>query len=245
MPDQQSTPTPISRRVPSVKLAFLTLGRTLRHGYDNIGTLAMISLLWYAAALLLVPLGAATAALHRVTKPISEERAVHWRTFLVHLRADLRWGSILVWTLLIGLIILQANIGFYNAAPSQTLRLITLIFVGLMFLWLGMALYAFPLALRQQEQRLGLTLRNARVMVLANVPGVFVSLVLLALLLALLTIIPPLFILLPGALALWGEENARLLLVASGHLAPDEVADRPEYGMIVPLSGPPQPSRRK
>jgi uncharacterized membrane protein YesL len=240
MPDEQPGPTETSRRAPSVKVAFLTLGRTLRHGYDNIGTLVMISLLWYLGALLVVPLGSVTAALHRVAKPISEERAVDWRTFSAHLRADFRWSSLLFWTLLAGIIILQANIGFYNAAPAQALRLATLIFVGLMFVWLGMALYAFPLALRQQEQRLGLTLRNARMMTLANAPGVLVSLALLALLLALLTIIPPLFLLLPGALALWGEENARMLLVTSGHLAPDEVADRVEPDAMSAASSPPR-----
>jgi hypothetical protein len=54
-----------------------------------------------------------------------------------------------------------------------------------------------------------------------------VSLVLLVLVSGLLLVIPPLFLLLPGVIALWGEENARLFLVGSGHIAKDEIADRP------------------
>jgi hypothetical protein len=42
-----------------------------------------------------------------------------------------------------------------------------------------------------------------------------------------LIVIPPLFLLIPGVVALWGEENARLLLVASGYVPPDPFADRP------------------
>lgn len=219
--------SPAPSRVPSVRIAFQTLGRTLRHGYDNLWTLAMASLLWYAGALLIVPLGLVTAALHRVTRPMSEERATHWRAFFTEIRADFRWGSMLLWPLVIVLVVLQANISFYSAASTQALQLLAFAFGSLLFVWLGIMLYAFPMALRQEEQRLRLTLRNTAIMVLAHVPGVLLSMLLLLILCVLLAVIPPLFILIPGVVALWGEENVRLLLVASGHIAPDEIADRP------------------
>ena len=94
-------------------------------------------------------------------------------------------------------------------------------------IWWGIMLFAMPLALRQSEQSLRITLRNAAVVVLANLPGVIVSQVLLFLSSLLLLIIPPLFLLLPGWVALWSEENVRLLLVASGQIPPDEFADSP------------------
>ncbi len=71
----RSSPPPeqTSRRAPSVVIAFRTFGRTLRHGYDNLGTLLVVSVCWYLGALLIQPLGAVTAGLHRVVLPMTEE----------------------------------------------------------------------------------------------------------------------------------------------------------------------------
>src|SRR3712207_1154527 len=44
-------------------------------------------------------------------------------------------------------------------------------------LWSSMLLYAGPMALRQTEQRLVMTLRSTALMVIANLPGMVVSLV--------------------------------------------------------------------
>lgn len=221
-PNQIST----HRRAPSVRIAFRTLGRTLRHGYENIGTLAIVSLLWIVGALLILPLGAVTAALHRVTRPMSEERSASWRHFFDHLRADLRWSSLLTLVLLGGFYLIQINIGFYGAA-APPLSYVAILFLTLLIIWSGMALYAFPLALRQDEQRLRTTLRNALVMVFSNAPGTLISLLLLLALSILLLVLPPLFVIVPGVVALWGQENARMLLVAGGYIPEDEIADRP------------------
>lgn len=223
----RSATPPAPQRAPSVRIAFRTLGRTLRHGYDNLFPLVAVSALWYVGAVLVLPLGGVTAALHRVTRPMTEERVEDWRLFFRYTRDYLVWGSKLVWLFVIGGIVLWANITFYNAAPSQALRIVAYLFGTLAIVWTGMALYAFPLAIRQQEQRLRTTLRNAVVMVLANAPGLLISLLLLLLLVALLIVIPPLFLIVPGVIALWGEENVRMLLVATGHVEPDDFADAP------------------
>jgi uncharacterized membrane protein YesL len=182
--------------------------------------------LWYIGAILILPLGIVTAALHRVTRPMTEERAASWRSFFDHLRADLRWSSFLMLIVVGVLFILQANISFYSASQLTALRFVTTLFVALLIIWVGVALYAFPLALRQEDQLVWRTLRNAAVMALANLPGMVVSMVLLILLCGILLVIPPLFLLIPGVVALWGEENARLLLVAGGYLPEDPFADR-------------------
>src|SRR3712207_5485858 len=95
---QQKTVTP----PPSVRIAFWTFGRAFRHGYDNLGTLGLASLLWLLFALpvvpfvnlawsapgigtlallllafAIVPISAATIGLHRVVQPMTEERATH------------------------------------------------------------------------------------------------------------------------------------------------------------------------
>jgi uncharacterized membrane protein YesL len=218
--------SPVRRRAPSVAIAFQTLVRTLRHGYDNLGTLLITSLLWYAAAALILPLGVATAALHRVVQPMTEERSASWRTFFSRPRADLRWSSLLTLVLVLGFILIQINISFYGAADASIFQIIAIFFGTFLIIWSGLALFAFPLAVRQDDQRLRTTLRNAMIMVLANAPGVLISLILLLIVTIVLLLIPPLFAILPGVIALWSAENTRLLLVASGYIAPDESADR-------------------
>ena len=219
-------PEPTARRAPSLAIAFRTLGRTLRHGYDNLGTLLIVSLCWYVGALLIVPLGAVTAGLHRIVVPMTEERVPNWRAFFTHLRADLRWSSALSATLIGGIVLLQSNMNFYSASASQAVRWVAIPFGTVMLVWLGTSLYAFPLAVRQEDKRLRTTLRNAVLLVIANAPGVLVSMVLLLLLAILLLVLPPLFLLIPGVVALWGQENVRMLLVATGYLKKDEIADR-------------------
>lgn len=227
MTDKRPNPAPTTRRAPSVAIAFRSLGRTLRHGYDNIGTLLLASVLWYAGAILILPLGVVTAGLHRVTRPMTEERAANWRSFYADARTDLRWSSLLMATLLLGVALIEGNIRFYSASADPALQWVALPFRTLMLIWFGIMLFAFPLSIRQSDRRLRTTLRNGLVMVVANAPGVLLSLILLVLLMLLLLVLPPLFLVLPGAAALFGQENTRLLLVATGAIPPDEVADRP------------------
>ncbi|HEY0602237.1 MAG TPA: hypothetical protein VGD58_04955 [Herpetosiphonaceae bacterium] len=217
--------TPV-RRAPSVAIAFRTLVRTLRHGYDNLFTLLLISVFWYAAAILVLPIGVATAGLHRVVQPMTEERSADWRNFYRYMRADLRWGSLLALIMILGFILIQINIRFYGAAESSVLQFIAILFGTFLIVWSGMALFVFPLALRQEEQQVRTTLRNAVIMVFANAPGVLISLILLIILVVVLVLVPPLFAIVPGVVALWGAENARMLLVGSGYIQKDEIADR-------------------
>jgi uncharacterized membrane protein YesL len=213
-------------RPPSVRIAFRTFGRTLRHGYENLASLGICSVYWLLLAIPLVTLGPATAALHRVTQRMSEARASPSYRFWEHFRADWGWSSALVWTLILGLVVWEVNREFYINSGNSTLQLLTGFFFVVILLWFGVMLFAMPLALRQTDRRLRTTLRNAAVVVLANLPGVVVSLVLLFIS-CLVLLIPPLFLLIPGWIALWGEENVRLLLVAAGHIPPDEFADAP------------------
>lgn len=221
-----STSRPTTQRVPAIRIAFRTFRRALRHGYDNLFNLFMLSVLWYLGALLILPLGPVTAAVHRVVLPMAEERATSWRRFFDHLRADLRWSWLLTLALLGGLLVFGSNVRFYALSAPGTLRWLAIPFGTVVFLWLAIALFAFPLALRQREQRLGITLRNAALLVMANAPGVLVSMLLLGAILLLGLVLPPLFLIIPGVIALWGQENVRLLLVAAGTIAKDEFADR-------------------
>ena len=239
-------------RPPSVQIAFRTLGRTLRHAYDNLFSLGIASVFWLLCTVpffaiialvlifvgfgsffvlflgvLLVGLGPPSAALHRIAQRMSEERASSWNTFWTHARADFAWSARLSLTLLLVLLLWLVNYSFYANSPNSTLQLISGFFLVATFVWLGIMMYALPMALRQSEPSLRWTLRNTVVIALANLPGLIVSLLLLLITTAIFTLLPPLFLLVPGWVALWTEENVRLLLVASGHIPPDEIADRP------------------
>jgi uncharacterized membrane protein YesL len=222
-----TNPPAITNRVPAIRIAFRTAGRTLRHSYEHLGTLVITSLLWYISAALVLPVGVATAGLHRVMQPVSEERTTDWRRMWEHARADLRWSSLLMAALVGGVFVIINAIGFYSGSTNSVIAFLAILFGTGLIVWIGIAFFAFPLALRQEEPGLRTTLRNSLIMVAANAPGVLVSLVLLLIVSVILVVLPPLFVVLPGVIALWSEENARLLLVASGYIPPDEVADRP------------------
>jgi uncharacterized membrane protein YesL len=240
-------------RPPSVRIAFRTLGRTLRHCYENLFTVGIAGVLWLLCTVpvlfivlflvlalpitgfgffllllgsLLVGIGPPSAALHRIVQPMSEERASSWRVFWQYFRADARWSLSLVGTLLLVLLVAELNRSFYSQSLNTNLYLLTGFFLVIILVWLAMMLYAIPMALRQTEPSLRITLRNTAILTLANLPGAAVSVVLLFVTSLILAAIPPLFLLLPGWIALWSEENVRLLLVASGHIPPDEFADR-------------------
>ncbi len=182
------------------------------------------TLLIFIIALAIIPMSPATLGLHRVVQPMTEERASAVNRFWSHFRADWLWSTRLILALVLGLVIWEGNRRFYEQSGGNLL-LLSGFFLVLDLVWFGIMLYAIPLALRQTDQRVRTTLRNAVILTLANLPGMFVSLVLL-LLSCILLLIPPLFILIPGWIALWSEENVRLLLVAGGHIPADEIADR-------------------
>lgn len=238
-------------RPPSIRIAFRTLGRTIRHGYDNLGVLLVVSIFWslfmlpifpvlvvafnsgrlvdvliLMAVILIVPISPATAGLHRVTQRMTEARASSWGDFWAHFRADWGWSTRLIGLLVFGFLLIIINFLFYQSINNPILPFLTVFLLVVFIVWLGIMLFAIPLALRQEAPNLRITFRNSAILVLANLPGVIVSLLLL-LITSIVFILPPLFLLWPGYVALWGEENARLLLVGAGLIPPDEFADAP------------------
>lgn len=188
--------------------------------------MALIGVIWLVGALFIIPLGPLTAGLFRVTQRFSEERTCSWREMITHVREDFRWSSLLLWSLVGGLILLIVNTQFYAGSPNQFLRYLTFTFLLFIVLWIGVMVVAFAMALRQQAPTVRRTLRNSVLMVLANAPGILISLFLLFVTSFIFLLLPPLFLLIPGWISLWGAEQTRLLLVRAGYLQPDEIADR-------------------
>lgn len=220
-----SKETPVRRRG-SIGLAFNTFARSLRHGYDNLFTMMIMGLIWYLGALLLVPIGPLTAGMHRAIQPMTEERTTSWRTMIQGFRRDWGWSTRLVLCLVLGAVIIAANMNFYGASDQPILQYLGITFFVFLILWLCVAVLAFAMALRQHDLKVVRTLRNTIVMVGANMPGMVVSFILLGITSIIFFILPPLFILLPSWIALWGQEQTRLYLVQAGYIPPDEIADR-------------------
>src|SRR3954451_21602727 len=137
-------------RPPSIQIAFRTLGRTLRHGYDNLIPLGIASLYWllctvpffpiFALAffligygstfvifigVLIVGVGPPSAALHRRTRPMTEERVTPGMSFWSDLRTDFGWSLRLSITLLLVLTLCVANSSFYGNSPNTALQLVS------------------------------------------------------------------------------------------------------------------------
>lgn len=228
-PPTITPPTPDPKAPPprsSISVAFETLPRTLRHGYDNIVPLAIMGMIWWLGAVLILPLGVVTAGLHRVTQRMSEERVVDWRDMLKGWRGDLGWASRLVVALVSGFFALSYVTLFYGIQPNGIVRYLSLTFLLFTFLWVGVMLVSFAMALRQEIPTLRRTLRNSIIMVFANGPSLVISLGFVIVTSIVLFVLPPLAILIPSWIALWSEEYVRLLLVRAGYLPPDEIADR-------------------
>src|SRR4051794_5228294 len=191
-------------RPPSIRIAFRTLGRTVRHGYDNLGTLLLGSILWgviaalaapfaifafrapsvgsallFLIAIMILPISPATASLHRITQRMTEERASSWSMgmFWENFRRDWGWSSRLVLTLMVGFLLVAVNEQFYIRVNNAFIPFLSVLFLVFLIVWLGVIMFAVPLALRQEQPHLRTTLRNTLIIVLANLPGVIVSLV--------------------------------------------------------------------
>src|SRR5690349_19098459 len=147
-------------RPPSIQIAFRTLGRTLKHTYDNLFAVGIASIFWYICTVPFVPIialatfllgygglftlfigvllvgyGPPSAALHRIVKPMTEERASSSNTFWSHLRPDAGWSLRLSLTLLFILLLWLANASFYSNSLNNVLQLFSGFFVVASIVW--------------------------------------------------------------------------------------------------------------
>jgi len=217
---------------------FRTLWKSLRELFDDLFILAVVNMLWilinaiafllilgaYASgspalnglALMLsvISFGPSSAGLYAIAERVTEGRTSSWRDFIAGMRTNARisWQVYGVWML--GLVIILFNLQFYSLNGTQISALLSVVFLYLLVVWLGLLIYIGPLMILQTDKRLRVIARNAALMTFGRPIFTIVTLVLMAvIMISSIWLIILLFVVTFSFLALWGF-RATLTLIA-------------------------------
>jgi uncharacterized membrane protein YesL len=172
---------------------------------------------WWIAPLVAIPAGPASLALASVTRQTVRGRAADRRDYFDALATLWKAGLTLSTLAMVVLSLLLLNLIFYAFQENATLRLISILWVYLLFFWASMQFYVYPFYLALEKPSLGQSLRMSALAAFANP---LFSLVLLLIALALtalcVVLVVLVFIAWPALMALLGEHALRLLLTRAG-----------------------------
>ncbi len=165
---------------------------TVRDWYNGMVGLAFMNFMWLALSLTVILLPPATAGIYVVTHSIAHGLGAHFSDFWQGMRryawASYRWALLNI----AAVVVVAVGFRFYGAIGGVLGGVIQVLFVTAGALWLAMQFYTWPLLIEQQEKRLGLALKNALFLTLANplFTFVLVGATALTLVLSLLTMLP-------------------------------------------------------
>lgn len=144
-----------------------SLWEALQDAWDAALELILINLLWALFTVLIVTLPGAMAGLFYTANRLAHREVVGWRTFFQGFRQyfwlGLRWAALN----LVILALLGFNFWFYGEIEPAWSEWLRGIFLGLIFLWVSLQLFTFPLLLEQEDQRVFTALRNSLVLYLS------------------------------------------------------------------------------
>lgn len=233
---------------------FTTFWLSAKDLFDELFALMIVNLLWLAisaplmivagllinagalglgllvALLSVLPAAPATAGLYTVVQRITEGRVTTWRLFFEGFRAELlpSWRVYGLWAF--GLLLIVVNVRFYNRIDSTLGSLLSILFLYILLVWLGLLIYIGPLLLLQSDKRIRVIARNAFMMALGRPLFTLITLILMALVAfasAWLVILP--FILTFAFLALWSfRATTRLIADAEARREAREAKAAPE-----------------
>lgn len=207
---------------------FGTLFNWLVEAFDNFFELMVWNLLWLVFTLLLVTAPPATAALYYATNRLAHGQRVHWRDFFTGLRQYFwlgwRWGLL---NLLVAFV-LFSNYLFYGSFEGAWVTWLQGIFLALIFLWLLLQTYTFPLLLEQRDQRLRTAMRNSLVFYLKR-PGFCLGVGLTSLVLIILstTLLVPAWVIITASLCAYLSNRATLHLLAEVNVPQKPIGNEP------------------
>lgn len=227
---------------------FSALWSALRDLFDEFLLLIVCNLLWllisgplfFLAYLLLsaggavsaalvallgvLPAGPATAALTAVSYRVSDGRAIKLSDFFAGMRSHARQGWAVLGAFVVGLTLMLFNLSFYLSVNSLFGGLMLGLWLYLLLFWCALLIYSFPLLFLQERPSLRMMLRNAALMVVGRPVFTFVTLVLMAVVLALsVATIAPFVLITLALLNLWSVRATRhLIQVAEARRAADE-----------------------
>lgn len=165
---------------------------TIRDWYHGMIGLAVLNLVWIAAALTVVLLPPATAGLYAVTNSLAHGTGQQWDDFWTNAR---RYGWIsFVWALLNVAVfaVLGVNFAFYGAVDNTLGALVQIVLAALALLWFTTQFYFWPFMFEQEQKSVRIALKNGLFLTLAEplYTAVMVSVAAFATVLSLFTILP-------------------------------------------------------
>lgn len=230
----------------------LVIRDSLRMLYDNLGTVAIASFLWFfvglapavvlvlsgvtqaglvllALLLTVLTVGPATAgAFYLIGKLVKEEAENPFRVFFCGWRRYLGRSIALVLINVVFLAILAADFAFTLRHPSPYVRILTGLWFYFLLFWLLHANYVFAVLI-QQNTRVFETIKQAALLVVDNI-GYSLQLVIVQVLLTglFILVLPVVVFLWMGTMALF-QTNALLEVLKKYRLSKDkEEDDRPD-----------------
>jgi uncharacterized membrane protein YesL len=229
---------------------FRTFWKSVRELFDDLFILAIVNVLWLlinALALLIIvaaylsgsfglicvalllsaiSFGPSNAGLYTIAERVTEGRTSSWRDFIAGLRANakLSWQVYGLWML--GLVVLLFNMQFYSLNGSQISVFLTVLFLYLLVVWLGILIYIGPLMLIQTDKRLRVIARNAALMTFGRPLFTLGTLILMAIIFVTsIWLVILLFLATVSFLALWGF-RATLTLIAEAEARRNQAAEK-------------------
>ena len=207
---------------------FRTFWRSIKDVFEDLFVLGIINVLWtlinaplafilflsisigdsilpYVVMLLVVlTLGPSSAGLYAVAERVTDGRTSSWRDFIAGMRAHpaLSWKVYGLW--MVGLILILANLRFYNQMTNTIAAGLSLLFLYLGGIWFGLLMYIGPLMQLQTDKRVRMIARNAALMTFGRPLFTLITLVLMALIVIASIWLPILLLLVTFSfLAIW------------------------------------------
>jgi uncharacterized membrane protein YesL len=174
--------------------AFRAIGRSFRDWWDEMFLMVGVNLMWALLALPVVTLFPASMGAAYLTYEKVRGRRVEfdlfWKGFRRYFGKSWALGAInTVVTLLI-----LVNIVFYLQQPSWLFYL-TIIWLYVLLIWMGIIIYVFPLAIEQDDKSVKLIYRNAALLALGRPVFTLVVALVQVILLAASIVLSPLLLL--------------------------------------------------
>lgn len=161
-----------------------TIGRSLLDLWDNILVLSVANCAWalsalpgllifflgggvllglVAIAVMVLTLGPTTAALFYMTSEVTRLERLEVREFVVGIRRFYRRGWAVGAINGVFAVLAYFNLVFYSSKDltGSPLALLFIVWVYFTFVWFTLQIYMWPLALRMEEFKVGLLLRNS------------------------------------------------------------------------------------
>ncbi len=158
------------------------LFETFKNAYFSLFELLVYNLLWIAFTVLVVTAPPAFAGLYYATNQMAHEKsgkpALFFQGFRKYFGISYLWAVVNLVVVLLSLY----NVWFYGGYNSLFGAIMQGFFLAVVFLWLMLQMYTFPLLLEQEQPNLWQAIRNSAVIVMQHLSltmGLYVVLILM------------------------------------------------------------------